>query len=52
MYSDAGPRTHLAVPSHLVKRIRPRFWAALDVNYYTGGRTTVDQELTAIYLKK
>jgi len=27
---------------HLVKRIRPGFWASLDVNYYRGGRTTVD----------
>jgi hypothetical protein len=27
---------------HLVKRFRPGFWAALDVNYYVGGRTTVD----------
>lgn len=29
---------------HLVKRIRPGFWASLDVNYYSGGRTTVDDE--------
>ena len=28
---------------HLVKRIRPGFWASLDLNYYVGGRTTVDQ---------
>lgn len=28
---------------HLVKRIQPGFWASLDVNYYVGGRTTVDQ---------
>ena len=27
---------------HLVKRIRPGFWASLDLNYYVGGRTTVD----------
>ncbi len=27
---------------HLVKRIRPGFWASLDLNYYAGGRTTVD----------
>jgi hypothetical protein len=27
---------------HLVKRVRPGFWASLDVNYYAGGRTTVD----------
>ena len=32
---------------HLVKRIRPGFWAALDVNYYAGGRTTVDEVLRA-----
>ncbi len=28
---------------HLVKRIRPGFWVSLDLNYYIGGRTTVDQ---------
>jgi hypothetical protein len=28
---------------HLIKRFRPDFWASLDVNYYVGGRTTVDQ---------
>ncbi len=27
---------------HLVKRMRPGFWASLDLNYYVGGRTTVD----------
>jgi hypothetical protein len=27
---------------HLVKRIQPGFWASLDLNYYAGGRTTVD----------
>ena len=27
---------------HLVKRIRPGFWASLDLNYYVGGRTTID----------
>jgi len=32
---------------HLIKRIRPGFWASLDLNYYTGGRTTVDQNLRA-----
>jgi hypothetical protein len=26
-----------------VKRFRPGFWASLDLNYYVGGRTTVDQ---------
>jgi hypothetical protein len=29
---------------HLVKRIRPGFWASLDANFYGGGRTTVDAE--------
>jgi hypothetical protein len=32
---------------HLIKRIRPGFWASLDVNFYSGGRTTVGQELRA-----
>jgi len=27
---------------HLVKRIQPGFWASLDLNYYVGGRTPVD----------
>lgn len=26
---------------HLVKRIRPGFWASLDANYYYGGKSTV-----------
>jgi hypothetical protein len=29
---------------HLVKRFKPGFWAALDANYYTGGRTRIDGE--------
>ena len=29
---------------YLVKRIRPGFWASLDLNYYSGGRTTIDNE--------
>lgn len=29
---------------HVVKRIRPGFWASLDLNYYAGGRTTVGQD--------
>lgn len=33
----------LASELHLVKRIRPGFWASLDINYYVGGRTTVDR---------
>ena len=28
---------------HLVKTMRRDFWVSLDVNYYTGGRTTVGQ---------
>jgi hypothetical protein len=31
---------------HLVKRIRPGFWTALDVNYYSGGRTSIDRQDT------
>ncbi len=27
---------------HLVRRIRPGFWASLDLIYYQGGRTSVD----------
>jgi len=26
---------------HLVRRVRPGFWASLDLNFFTGGRTTV-----------
>jgi hypothetical protein len=29
---------------HLIKRIRPGFWASLDANYYTGGETRVGDE--------
>jgi hypothetical protein len=32
---------------HLVRRIRPGFWASLDLNYYTGGRSTIDGEPVA-----
>jgi len=28
---------------HLVKTTRRNLWVSLDLNYYTGGRTTVDQ---------
>jgi len=31
-----------ALQLHLIKRFRPGFWGALDWNYYTGGRTTID----------
>jgi hypothetical protein len=30
---------------HLVKRIRPGFWASLDATYYFGGRTTIGEGL-------
>jgi hypothetical protein len=30
---------------HLVKRFRPGFWASLDLNYYRGGETWVDDSL-------
>ena len=31
----------LSTEFHLVKRIRPGFWASLDANFYVGGRTSV-----------
>jgi len=31
----------LATEIHLVRRFRPGFWASLDFNYYTGGRSTI-----------
>jgi hypothetical protein len=31
----------LATQLHLVRRFRPGFWTALDVNYYTGGRQAI-----------
>jgi hypothetical protein len=27
---------------HVLRTFKPRLWAAFDVNYYTGGRTSVD----------
>jgi len=32
----------LSTEFHLVKRFRPGFWASLDLNYYVGGRTIID----------
>lgn len=32
---------------HLVKRVKPGFWFSLDLNYYYGGRSTVDGNLIA-----
>ena len=34
----------LSSEAHLIKRIRPGFWASLDANFYVGGRTIVDGE--------
>jgi len=31
---------------HLIKRIRPGFWASLDANYYTGGETRIGAEFS------
>ena len=31
----------LSTEFHLIKRIRPGFWASLDANFYVGGRTRV-----------
>jgi hypothetical protein len=30
-----------------VRRFKPGFWASLDANFYTGGRSTVGGELKA-----
>jgi len=32
---------------HVVKRIRPGFWASLDLNHYRGGQTEIDGERRA-----
>ena len=32
---------------HLVRRVKPGFWASLDLNFYVGGQTTVGQDLRA-----
>lgn len=34
----------LSTEFHLIKRIRPGFWASLDANYYVGGETRVGDE--------
>lgn len=31
----------LSTEFHLIKRIRPGFWASLDANFYLGGRTSI-----------
>lgn len=33
-----------AIELNLVKRFRPGFWASIDSNYYSGGRTIVDDD--------
>ena len=34
----------LSTEFHLVKQIRPGFWASLDANFYVGGRTRIDNQ--------
>jgi len=34
----------LSAEVHLIKRIRPGFWASLDANYYTGGETRIGND--------
>jgi hypothetical protein len=34
----------LAAEAHLVRRFRPGLWGSLELNYYTGGRTTIAGE--------
>jgi hypothetical protein len=36
-----------AVELHLVRRFRPGFWAAIDLNYFTGGRSTIGYQVQA-----
>ena len=37
----------LSIEFHLVKRIRPGFWASLDANFYVGGQTSLGEEAQA-----
>ena len=37
----------IATEIHLVRRFKPGLWAALDLNFYTGGRSTVGGALSA-----
>lgn len=45
----SGPRDQdpiYAVETHLIRRFKPGFWGALDINYFTGGAQTIGgQEL-------
>jgi len=36
-----------ATEIHIVRRFKPGFWAALDLNFYTGGKTIVNGKLNA-----
>ncbi len=35
----------LSTEIHLIKRIRPGFWASVDANFYTGGKTRIGDEI-------
>ena len=37
----------IATEIHLVRRFKPGFWGALDLNFFAGGQTTVGEELRA-----
>jgi hypothetical protein len=37
----------LAAELHVVRRFKPGFWGSLDLNFFTGGRSTVGGELRA-----
>ncbi len=37
----------LSAEFHLVKRINPGFWVSLDATHYVGGRTTIDDQVSA-----
>jgi len=39
--------TILSTEFHLIRRIRPGFWASLDANFYVGGRTNVGENTQA-----
>lgn len=36
----------VAAEVHLIKRFRPAFWASLDANYYTGGKTRIGADFS------
>jgi hypothetical protein len=37
----------LSTEFHLIKRIRPGFWASLDANFYVGGQTSIGEDTQA-----